>query len=166
MEESCCKRCRRYGKRKPYSNIQNFIQYPNLWLQNPIWFYKFAKKSCCNCCRCYGQMKPIFKYPELFLIPEVSTLILILLLKNSYKKWKKDAVNATDAMGKGNPTMISCLNFIQYPRLWHENPIWFCKFAKKSCCNCCRRYGQMKLIFKYPELFSILEASTLMLILL
>ena len=51
-------------------------------------------------------MKPIFKYPELFLIPEVSTLILILLLKNSYKKWKKVAVNAADPMGKGNPTLI------------------------------------------------------------
>ena len=45
MEESCCKCCRRYGKRKPCSNIQNFIQYSKLWLKNPIWFYKFAKKK-------------------------------------------------------------------------------------------------------------------------
>ena len=52
-------------------------------------------------------MKPIFKYPELFSIPEASTLILNWLQKNSYKNWKKIAVNAADAMGKGNLTLIS-----------------------------------------------------------
>ena len=51
-------------------------------------------------------MKPIFKYPELFSIPETSTLTLILLYKNSFQKWKKVAVNAADPMGKGNPTLI------------------------------------------------------------
>ena len=37
-------------------------------------------------------------------------------------------------MGKGNPALISNnINpkFIQYPKLWLKNPIWFCKFAKK-----------------------------------
>ena len=34
----------------------------------------------------------------------MSTLILNWLLKNSFKKRKTIAVNAADAMGKGNPT--------------------------------------------------------------
>ena len=49
-------------------------------------------------------MKPIFKYPELFSIPEVPTVILDWLQKNYFKTWKKIAVNAADTMGRGNPT--------------------------------------------------------------
>ena len=57
-------------------------------------------------------MKPIFKYPELILIPEASTLILILLLKYSITKWKKVAVNAADTVGKGNPTIYITYYYI------------------------------------------------------